>query len=130
MSDLNLLHIYAQQHEHDAAWIVGSKGGLTALRDAIDRAIKDGEGYTPIAHDEVMASDGEGYSVRIIQDNSDWGAPPAESETVWDLLECPYVGGGPYQESRPNVIWPWSLWDWEAEKRRRMEAAKLAKKEF
>lgn len=122
--DIKLLHIYAQDHEHDGAWIVGSKEGLIALRDAIDQAIQTGVGWTPSGYESrgVMATDGEGYDVRVIQDNSGWGAPVSESKTVWDRLECPYVGGGPYQRLyRPDTLWPSDIWDWEAERIRMRE---------
>ena len=125
--DFGLLHIYAQVHEHDGAWIVGSRIGLTALRNAIDQALKDGSGWTASGYeaegDYVMASDGEGYDVRVIQDNSEWGAPPLKAKTVWDRLESPYVGGGPYQRWHlPNSIWPSNIWDWEAERKRMKES--------
>jgi hypothetical protein len=33
------IHIHAQAHSHDEAWIVGDADGLRALRDAIDGAL-------------------------------------------------------------------------------------------
>ena len=124
--DLGLLHIYAQEREHGSVWIVGTRIGLTALRDAIDQALKAGAGWTPSGYVAeghfVMASDGEGYDVRVIQDNSDWGAPPSKATTVWDRLESPYVGGGPYERYHPkDGIWPSQLWDWDAENKRMRE---------
>jgi len=55
------LHIYAQDHEHDTSWIVGDKQSLTALRDALDKAIAD--------HHSSMSSftaDGEGFITTVV----------------------------------------------------------------
>lgn len=56
------LHIYAQHSEHSPAEIRGNREALTALRNAIDRALagKNGESET-----KGITADGEGYSVEI-----------------------------------------------------------------
>lgn len=56
-----LLHLYTQAHWHDAGHVVGDRAGLTALRDAIDRALTN---KAAAAH--VSAADGEGYAVVVI----------------------------------------------------------------
>lgn len=63
---LMFLHIYAQQHEHDTSWIVGDKQSLTALRDALDKAIAD--------HHASMSSftaDGEGFITTVVVTDDD-----------------------------------------------------------
>src|SRR3990172_12330691 len=72
------LHIYGQQLNHDAAWLVGDKQALYELRDAVDRAIQDGNTCL-----DFEAQDGEGYSLYI-----------AEVETkdmTWEQLDLPYT---------------------------------------
>ncbi len=56
------LHLYAQYAWHDEARIVGNREALTALRDAIDRALADKNGEAEFA---AVAGDGEGYRVDI-----------------------------------------------------------------
>lgn len=71
-----LLHVIAQEAHHDDAYIGGNRGGLTALRDAINMALRldcgvaqafcaDGEGYGCVvqrATDEQMQEIPEGYA--------------------------------------------------------------------
>jgi hypothetical protein len=59
------LHIYGQYTYHGEAVIRGTKEGLTALRDAIDAALKR---RPRDAH--VFASDGEGYPVSVMMVNT------------------------------------------------------------
>lgn len=61
----NFMHVYSQYMWHDDAVIRGTKTALSALRDAIDAAIADGEGRA-----EVYATDGEGYHVVITRVNT------------------------------------------------------------
>jgi len=56
------LHIYAQHSEHSPAEIKGTREALTALRDAIDRALCDKNGE---AEAEAITADGEGYGIEI-----------------------------------------------------------------
>ncbi len=55
------LHVYGQEAWHDEAFVVGTAAGLTALRDAIDAALRDGAAVTPT----VFVNDGEGYQVFV-----------------------------------------------------------------
>jgi len=59
------LHIYGQYIYHGPATIKGTRDGLTALRDAITKALECGEETA-----EAFASDGEGYGVNILRVNT------------------------------------------------------------
>ena len=53
-----------QAEHHDDALIIGDLDALTALRDAIDRAIESGQSMVrPVA----MSPDGEGYELVVIK---------------------------------------------------------------
>lgn len=62
--DLPWLHIYGQWSWHMPAEITGTIAGLTALRDAIDEAIKRGKGEAG-----AYVIDGEGYSITVQKTN-------------------------------------------------------------
>lgn len=57
----NVLQIYGQGAWHDPAFIVGDKTALSRLRDAIGRALEEGEAATG-----VTATDGEGYIAVVL----------------------------------------------------------------
>jgi hypothetical protein len=61
MTQAPILHIIAQTYHHQPAFVIGNQEGLTALRDAIDAALK---GNDP-AEAGVRPSDGEGYRVHV-----------------------------------------------------------------
>lgn len=98
----NLLHIYAQALWHDTAEIVGSRGGLEALRDAINAALARADGASTEA---VFAADGEGYCVLVAlcdeqcdlrlpyTDMESMGLKVADGKTAADIL-----GGKRYRE--------------------------------
>ena len=110
------LHIYGQQLNHDAAWLVGDKQALYELRDAVDRAIQDGNTCL-----DFEAQDGEGYSLYI-----------AEVETkdmTWEQLDLPYTdrSGMGFKDSRlPSP--PWSLIAPERHKELRAKLLKNSEK--
>jgi hypothetical protein len=56
------LHCYAQRCPHDDCFIVGDVMALSALRNAIDEALRNGEG-SMISFD----SDGEGYYTLVFR---------------------------------------------------------------
>jgi hypothetical protein len=58
---MGILHIYPQSLWHNPAYVVGDRDGLTALRDAIDRALVSNQ---PSAA-PVYCHDGEGYTVFV-----------------------------------------------------------------
>ena len=97
-----LLHIYGQVSEHDSVYIVGNKEALTRLKYIIDKALLwlDMESVT----ENFMASDGEGYNVQIIYNETKW------SEDYWQLLGLPYTDSSS-QDIRDNAIWPWEKED-------------------
>lgn len=54
-----LLHVYGQSAWHDDVFIVGNRQALKALREAIGKALEQGQGET----NDVFVADGEGYGV-------------------------------------------------------------------
>jgi len=58
----SLLHLYAQDMQHDPAAIVGTREGLEALRDAITRALDTGQPASAPA----MTDDGEHYGAVVV----------------------------------------------------------------
>lgn len=100
-NEIALLHLYGQGHWHDDAYIVGNTRGLTALRDAITKALADNDNGPDEA--EVSVADGEGYGVVIIRDDTSWlGA-------FWSQLALPYTMDGWATECSPEAIWPWEI---------------------
>lgn len=61
------LHIYQPDFPHSEGRVHGTRAGLAAVRDAIDRALSTGRS----ALAEVIASDGEGYGVEVEIRNRD-----------------------------------------------------------
>lgn len=74
---LTWLHVYGQWFFHSEARIRGTKEGLTALRDALTLAIEKGQ-----AEADVLAADGEGYSVLVQRVNTH--AALGEPEYLYD----------------------------------------------
>lgn len=60
------LHLYAQEQEHDDAFVVGTRESLTALRNAIDQAL-EGEAAHRSSDSlaEFTAADGECYDLYV-----------------------------------------------------------------
>ena len=82
MADVTLLHVYEHYAHHDDVWIVGNVDGLLALRNAVDAALHHVDG---VGHADVMVSDGEGFAVNVVCDDSDW-----QGDT-WQRLLLPYT---------------------------------------
>lgn len=101
--EFRLLHIYAQEHEHDDAYIVGNAAGLCALINALCEALVKG----PIEV-EAFVTDGEGYAVRILHDDSGW------QDDFWTKLARPYTGEiiDYAKERREDAVWPHQLSLW------------------
>lgn len=78
------LHIRGQFSYHCEAYIVGSRTGLLALRDAIDAALAGTEGEA-IAY----ANDGEGYAVTVRRTSRlrDMGRPPYIDQLAREVAE-------------------------------------------
>lgn len=93
MNEPRLLHIYAQDYWHTPAFIVGDVTALTALRDALNRALENG-----VAGALAFCNDGEGYNAIVAK----------VDEETFNTLSQPYTdeccaGGGGGQ------IGPWEL---------------------
>ena len=58
------MHIYSQPYEHADAKIVGNKEGLAKLALALTRAVLENKDTSTT--EDVFATDGEGYEVKII----------------------------------------------------------------
>ena len=101
---MNLLHIYAQEAWHDDAFIVGDRLGLEVLREAISQALEKGRvsTYDVTGGSSVYTTDGEGYTVRIICDDSGW------QEEFWCSLSLPYTDEIA-QDKNPDAKGPWDI---------------------
>lgn len=91
---IRLLHLYAQPAWHDDAWIVGNRAGLKALAQAIQNALASNEGRA-----EVMVADGEGYTLKVHLDNSEWQSQSwvKRAEPYTNEIAC---------EQRQDAVWP------------------------
>lgn len=67
-----LLNIYGQAMEHMDAEIVANTEGLKVLLEAILTALAKGKGSTVNRAEGLYASDGEGYSVKILCCDEGW----------------------------------------------------------
>jgi len=61
----NILAVYGQEYWHRDVMVIGDRGGLTVLRDVIDRALAKGA-----AEADVLVQDGEGYTVYVARGDS------------------------------------------------------------
>lgn len=83
-SEVKLLHIYGQYSHHDEVIIIGNTEGLMALHKVLGEAICNGSGSTPLKG-ELMVSDGEGYQILVIREDSNWGSGN------WGKIPVPYT---------------------------------------
>lgn len=72
------LHIYAQQLNHDSAWIVGDRQALYELRHAIDLALEQGSTCL-----EFEVADGETYALYVVELET--------KEMTWEQVDLPYT---------------------------------------
>jgi hypothetical protein len=87
-SEPGFLNIYGQAHEHCDAYVVGSRAGLTELRDAIDRVLESGEPHMA----DASSVDGEGYLTYIVlHEASPWVTLKTFDGRTLDLA-LPYTG--------------------------------------
>jgi hypothetical protein len=85
----NLLHVYAQDFQHDELVVVGDAAGIETLRRVLA-----GE---KLAVDEMpMCADGEGFSIRVIE----------VDEATMSALPCPYTA----DEPRASDDERWASW--------------------
>lgn len=59
------LNIYGQDHPHSEAEIIGTRSGLVALRDLLDVVLTDLGLPEGACTKEFVATDGEGYAIRL-----------------------------------------------------------------
>ncbi len=72
---MRLLQIYSQPCEHFDAVIVGNKAGLRRLFKTVLTASEGDIGAEVRTDQEVFATDGEGYDVKVILMPDDWNDP-------------------------------------------------------
>jgi hypothetical protein len=89
----NYLHIYAQPFEHQEAFILGDKEALTNLRNAIDKALTNGNNESSC---QFYTTDGEGYQVLVL------------CREMTDNVALPYTAED-YAERRQDSISPYKL---------------------
>jgi len=86
---MKVLNIYGQEFWHSEAKIAGNKEALKALREAIDRAIKNDKsvlGAGEKVDEALFANDGEGYALEIYCLPDDWLDP------AWQDWKPEYTG--------------------------------------
>ncbi len=98
---IKLLHVYAQEWQHNDVHIIGNRDALKSLLDTITDALAIGMASTQQEDDPgLFASDGEGYDVRVICATSEWDSD------FWRRLPLPYT-----KEPVPDdAISPWRVW--------------------
>ena len=95
----DVLHCYAQSHWHTEAYISGSRDALTALREAIDRALL----HSGVGECDVFASDGEGYTVYVVAMSDEDAARQVVPYTD-EIARQPWSGAfGPWDAMRANA---------------------------
>ena len=95
----NLLHIYGQEAWHGDAFIVGDTTALTALRDAIDKALLDKSVYGGVEFTQSFTNDGEGYTTAVVK---------LDKSEDFDRMAVPYTAEEA-AERRDVGIWPWEI---------------------
>ena len=91
---MKLLHIYGQEIWHDPVHIVGNREALEDLKKAIEKALDRGRGET-----DTFCNNGEGYTIVVILDDSDW------QNGEWKKRAVPYTDEVA-RETREDAIWP------------------------
>lgn len=86
---MDYLHIYAQDHEHGTAVIVGDLMALHRLSAAVGEIIRkcggiEGSGIQSARCDHVMVNDDEGYHVIVVR-------LPTDDLRHWNALPVPYT---------------------------------------
>lgn len=96
---MRVLHIHAQEAHHNDAFIVGTRAGLLALREAIDLALT-----VRIGASEVDVADGEGYYVLAMLIDADEHGFPADNASVPYTADCA-------KEYQDSAVYPWTRID-------------------
>jgi hypothetical protein len=79
-----VLHIFAQQHEHDDCFIVGNRDALIKLRYTIDQVLNS-ETNRKTDATNLFTTDGEGFNCFVVLNDDDW------QEKSWGSLLMPYA---------------------------------------
>lgn len=92
----NILHVFSNEVWHESAAIVGGREALVKLKEAIDKALSEGE-----ATFETMVNDGEGYNVNVMC---------VEDEEVITVLAVPYTDEiAEQKDGDGKVLWPYEI---------------------
>lgn len=90
------LHLYPGAHWHDDASIVGTREGLTELRDALNAALQDGNAVA-----SAVVRDGECYCVFVHVVEFD----------EMKKMALPYTDEAAMELEGSDAIWPQNLED-------------------
>lgn len=88
-------HIYAQESCHDDSYLIASRESLLKIRDAIDSALRSGQGAC-----ELFVGDGEGFILRV-------GCTEGVLVNAFPYMDEIFRGNG---RKKPDEF----PWDWEA----------------
>lgn len=78
-----LAHLYAQESEHDDAYLVANTQALYEIMRAIGQTL--GTGNAAVA--TLMTADGEEFELIVVREDSDWRSD------VWQKALLPYTEG-------------------------------------
>lgn len=107
--DPPLLHLYSNPSYHMDAHVVGNRAGLIALRDAINEALEgdtdSNVSVTPDREGVVFTTDGEGYAVVVIRQDTPW------REQTWIDMLLSYTEESSLDGAKESslTIWPHQL---------------------
>lgn len=91
------LHLFAQEQWHGGAYIVGTRKGIEALRDALTQALESPKG---VGIAQGFTNDGEGYFTHA------YVVPFAEM----DRMQLPYTDREMFNPAgQQGCLWPWQL---------------------
>ncbi len=95
--EIPFLHLHAQRHPHDEAYLIANRLALLRLQGALTYALGTGKR----ASVELFVNDGEGFEVVIQPDDS-----PCLPGHRWARRVTPYTVE-PSQERDPHKLQPW-----------------------
>ena len=86
--------LYSQFSWHTEGFVCGDREGLQRLRDAITRALNDGQSQAT-----VFAGDGEGFTLHVLMRDEEFLATKLKSPYTWEAAA----------DNRDHVVWPSEL---------------------
>jgi hypothetical protein len=92
-----LVHVHGQQSFHDSAILIGNRQGLMQLQEILTEVLASEQGS---AAREVYTTDGEGYDLQVIIDES------RLEDSSWARAELPYQHQAA-EDTRDNRIPPY-----------------------